>query len=80
MYIYAMMEVKIKQRVKVSDRDRDIVRGLSNGLTAKKISEVTCPEIGARTVESIIEKLRKKFDCHTSAQLVAVFMRHKLIK
>jgi DNA-binding CsgD family transcriptional regulator len=77
--IFVLMEVVIKDENKViiSERDVEIVRLLSAGVTAKRAAVEL--GINIRTFESKLGKLKYSFDCNTVAHLVATFIRKKLI-
>lgn len=63
--------------LKYTERDLRIVQQLANGLRPKQI--VAHVNRSYRTIEARIDVLKEMFDCVTTAQLVAVFLREKLI-
>ena len=70
--------VKNESSVNISERMIDFVRMLSNGDRPEKIAEKY--KISRRTVESHLDSLRRKTNCKTISQLVALFIRSKLIE
>lgn len=74
------MEVVVKREntVVVSDREVGIVKMLSNGVTVKQIAVEM--GINRRTLENTCNRLRFDFDCNTLPQLVATFLRKKIIE
>lgn len=62
----------------VSERDKAIVELLSNGNRTSEIKEAL--NMNQRTLESVIDKMRRLYGCATREQLVAFFIRNKIIE
>ena len=64
-------------QINVTDKEKDLVRFLADGYTvaeiAKKIS------VNRRTLETYVLLVKKKFQSTTLANLVAIFLKNKLI-
>ena len=61
----------------VSDWDKKIVKMLAEGFTIPEISKGIGQEI--RNIEYKLAKLKARLQCKTSAQLVAFFIKNKLV-
>lgn len=68
--------VAIGRWLKISDREREVINELTSGFTQKEIAEKLF--INARTVETHIRNLCKKFDVKNSAELVSVYAKYKM--
>lgn len=60
------------------NRDREVVRLVSLGLTSKQIAYQG--GVSYRLIENIIENLKKEHNCKNTAHLVATFIRNKIIE
>jgi DNA-binding CsgD family transcriptional regulator len=56
----------------------DIVRKLSKGITVPEMA--TAMDKNRRTLETTVDKLKKRYKCKTLAHLVATFIRQEIIK
>lgn len=63
--------------ISVSDWDKKVVNYLASGLSVSKIGKEF--KMDDRSVEYKIAKLKTRLQCNTAAQLVAYFLRNKLI-
>lgn len=70
--------VKKKNTVVVSERDAKIVYAYSIGKTTKEIAHSY--KLSIRTVESVVLKLKRSFDCKSIIHLIATFLRNGTIK
>lgn len=62
----------------LSDRERDVLAGLSSGWPYKRIASEL--DISVRTVETYRERLLKKLDLSTTADLIRFAARQNLLK
>jgi DNA-binding CsgD family transcriptional regulator len=62
----------------ITQKEVDLVKMLSDGKRASEIAQVF--EKSVRTVETNMSTLRAKTNCRTLPQLVALFLRSKLIE
>jgi DNA-binding CsgD family transcriptional regulator len=69
--------IKEGQRV-ITQRELDVVEAISLGKRPMDIG--VSLDISGRTVESILSRLMKDFECRSSTHLVATFLRKKIIK
>jgi DNA-binding CsgD family transcriptional regulator len=56
----------------------DIVRKLSKGITVPVMADEM--DKNKRSIETTLDKLRKRYKCKTIAHLVATFIREGIIK
>jgi DNA-binding NarL/FixJ family response regulator len=68
--------ITVKQAV--SESEIMVARMLSDGYTVGEMAKKTNRNI--RTMEGIIWRMRREYNCENVAHLVATFMRNKLIK
>jgi two-component system response regulator NreC len=68
---------KPKEIGKISDREREILQYVAQGLSTKLIAEKLC--ISTRTVEAHRMKIMKKVKASNSAELIKKAIQHKLI-
>jgi len=61
----------------LTETEIEIVRMLSNGKRPKEMKEI---DLSPRTIEAHLDNLRDKFDIKTREQLVATFIRNKIIE
>lgn len=66
------------KRANLSDRDKAILQGKSNGKTSKEIGD----ELGlsSRYIEKILYNLTKDFGFESTTQLCSEALRNKIIK
>jgi DNA-binding CsgD family transcriptional regulator len=62
----------------LTKKEIDVVQKLSRGITVPEISAIT--GINKRTLETITDKMKKRYKCKTLAHLVATFIRMGIIK
>lgn len=62
----------------VSERDKAIVVLLAEGNRTNEIKEAL--QMNLRTLESVIDRMRRTYGCATREQLVAFFIRNKIIE
>jgi DNA-binding NarL/FixJ family response regulator len=70
--------VKVQREINVDAESLKIVSYLSSGWSVAAISVTTGIEV--RTLENKIASMRKTFGCGNTPNLVAFFLRNKLIK
>lgn len=58
--------------MKIDSTDQEILKLLTEGMTAKEISASL--KITAKAVEKRIERMKKKNDCRTKSQLIKNFL------
>lgn len=63
---------------KLEQRHKVVVTKVSYGFTAKQIAEIG--GVSSRLVESLIAKLFEEYKCKNTTNLVATFLRKKIIK
>lgn len=68
---------KERSKTELVPRDRQIAKLISLGKDAKEIASMG--GISSRTVESILQRMRKDFGCANTTHLVATLIRSKLI-
>ena len=61
----------------VNERHIQILTHLSKGSSSKQISETV--HASTRAVEKVIERLKERFDCKNTTELVAFALRNKII-
>lgn len=64
-------------KVNVTERETQLVKLLADGNTLPEISKQTDTKL--RTLEAKVSILKRKYQSQTLANLVAVFLRNKLI-
>jgi len=63
--------------ISVNDWDKKIVKMLAEGFTIPEISKGVGQDV--RNIEYKLAKLKARLQCKTSAQLVAFFIKNKLV-
>jgi DNA-binding NarL/FixJ family response regulator len=80
-YIFAFMatitEAKILE-TKITPEDIEAIEMLASGNQIGEVSEKL--GLKRRTLESRFDRLKKNLECHTTTQLVAFFIRNKIIE
>lgn len=69
--------IKDGQRV-ITPRELSVVEAVSWGCRAAQIAKSL--QLSNRTIEFILSRLMKDFECKSSSHLVATFLRKELIK
>jgi len=64
-------------QINVTDKEKDLVRLLADGYTVAEIAKKN--SVNRRTLEMYVLLVKKKFQSSTLANLVAIFLKNKLI-
>ena len=68
---------KVEMELNVTEREKELVSLLTEGKTAPKTAAKAGTNESSLAAE--LSKIRAKYDCDNSIQLVAFFLRNKLI-
>lgn len=76
--IFVSMNDVISVDISVDDWEKNVVRLIADGYSVPEISSMV--KLHKRNVEYKLGKLKTRLQCATLAELVAFFLRHKLIE